>query len=155
MADPKTRLPLSRQSIIDAHELIQPHIHFTPVLTNKTFNGLACGRGVGGSGGGGSGRIEGRGGEGMRVESKESKDEGGKEELDKQLAQPKMRLWFKCENFQRVGAFKVRGAFHAIKRLEEEMEGKDGKGEEEGNEGWRERGVVTHSSGMFMFRFDF
>lgn len=41
-------------------------------------------------------------------------------------------VFFKCENFQRVGAFKFRGAFNAISLL----------GEEE-----RKRGVITHSSG--------
>ena len=43
-------------------------------------------------------------------------------------------LFFKCENFQRMGAFKMRGAAHAILQLSEEQ---------------RERGVVTHSSGNF------
>ena len=38
----------------------------------------------------------------------------------------------KCENFQRVGAFKFRGAFNAISRLDEAE---------------RARGVLTHSSG--------
>jgi len=28
------------------------------------------------------------------------------------------RLFFKCENFQRAGAFKFRGAYHAVSRLE-------------------------------------
>ena len=41
-------------------------------------------------------------------------------------------LFFKCENLQRVGAFKARGATSAVLRL-------DGPA--------RERGVVTHSSG--------
>lgn len=57
-------------------------------------------------------------------------------------AKPVIRLWFKCENLQRVGAFKARGAFHALKRLEGEME-------REGDSGWKEKGVVTHSSGLF------
>ncbi|TPX15761.1 uncharacterized protein E0L32_000095 [Thyridium curvatum] len=52
---------------------------------------------------------------------------------------PNIRLWFKCENLQRVGAFKVRGAFHAVERLRREP------GLVESG-GW-ERGVVTHSSG--------
>ncbi len=43
-------------------------------------------------------------------------------------------LFFKCENFQRMGAFKMRGATNAILALS-------------ANE--RERGVVTHSSGNF------
>ncbi len=42
------------------------------------------------------------------------------------------RLLFKCENFQRAGAFKARGAFNAVLALEEEA---------------AVRGVVAHSSG--------
>jgi len=53
-------------------------------------------------------------------------------------ANPTIRLFFKCENQQKIGAFKARGAFHAILRLIEE----------EGLENVRRRGVVTHSSGM-------
>ncbi len=41
-------------------------------------------------------------------------------------------LFFKCENFQKVGAFKFRGAFNAISKLSDT----DGK-----------KGIVTHSSG--------
>ena len=41
---------------------------------------------------------------------------------------------FKCENFQKMGAFKMRGAANAILSLTEEE---------------RQRGVVTHSSGNF------
>lgn len=41
-------------------------------------------------------------------------------------------LHFKCENLQKVGAFKFRGAMHALARLEAQE---------------RARGVVTHSSG--------
>ncbi|MCP4181670.1 MAG: threonine/serine dehydratase [bacterium] len=43
-------------------------------------------------------------------------------------------LYFKCENFQRMGAFKMRGATNAILQLSEEQ---------------RNKGVVTHSSGNF------
>ncbi|HJL18559.1 MAG TPA: pyridoxal-phosphate dependent enzyme [Sandaracinaceae bacterium LLY-WYZ-13_1] len=42
------------------------------------------------------------------------------------------RLFFKCENLQKGGAFKARGASHAIRRLDEPTAA---------------RGVVTHSSG--------
>lgn len=42
------------------------------------------------------------------------------------------RLYFKCENLQRVGAFKMRGASNAVWSLDEET---------------ARRGVVTHSSG--------
>lgn len=43
-------------------------------------------------------------------------------------------LYFKCENFQRMGAFKMRGAINAVQKL---------------NERDRKKGVVTHSSGNF------
>ncbi|MEP3208994.1 MAG: pyridoxal-phosphate dependent enzyme [Maribacter sp.] len=43
-------------------------------------------------------------------------------------------VFFKCENFQRGGAYKMRGATNAILQLTEEQ---------------RSRGVVTHSSGNF------
>ncbi|MGY5849990.1 pyridoxal-phosphate dependent enzyme [Salegentibacter sp. F14] len=43
-------------------------------------------------------------------------------------------VFFKCENFQRGGAFKMRGATAAILNLREEA---------------RKKGVVTHSSGNF------
>lgn len=43
-------------------------------------------------------------------------------------------VYFKCENFQRAGAYKIRGATNAILQLSEEQ---------------REKGVVTHSSGNF------
>ena len=44
------------------------------------------------------------------------------------------QVYFKCENFQKMGAFKMRGAANAILNLSEEEKGK---------------GVVTHSSGNF------
>lgn len=43
-------------------------------------------------------------------------------------------LFFKCENFQKMGAFKIRGASNAILSLSDEEKNK---------------GVVTHSSGNF------
>lgn len=44
------------------------------------------------------------------------------------------QLYFKCENFQRMGAFKMRGAANAIMQLTDEQ---------------KQGGVVTHSSGNF------
>ena len=44
------------------------------------------------------------------------------------------RIVFKCENFQRMGAYKMRGATHAILKLSPER---------------RAAGVLTHSSGNF------
>ena len=45
-------------------------------------------------------------------------------------ARAERRLFFKCEQFQKVGAFKFRGAYNAIARLSDEQ---------------RAAGVVTHS----------
>ena len=105
-------LPLTRESILAAHKLIKPHIHTTPVLTNTTLSNLA-------SKPQSPGALKGTSWEGQEP------------------AKPKIRLFFKAENFQKIGAFKVRGAFHAVLRLVEE------KGIEE----VRQKGVVTHSSG--------
>lgn len=43
-------------------------------------------------------------------------------------------LYFKCENFQKMGAFKMRGASYAVDCLSEEA---------------KQKGVATHSSGNF------
>lgn len=43
-------------------------------------------------------------------------------------------IYFKCENFQKMGAFKMRGAVNAILQLDDAE---------------RKKGVVTHSSGNF------
>ncbi|MCZ6850606.1 MAG: pyridoxal-phosphate dependent enzyme, partial [Planctomycetota bacterium] len=42
------------------------------------------------------------------------------------------RVFFKCENFQKIGAFKFRGACNAVMNLADDVAA---------------RGVVTHSSG--------
>jgi threonine dehydratase len=74
-----------KESIIQAHEVIRPYIHRTPVMTSHNINAMLG-----------------------------------------------MELFFKCENFQRCGAFKMRGATHAINRLSPEE---------------LKKGVATHSSG--------
>ncbi|PSN60456.1 tryptophan synthase beta subunit-like PLP-dependent enzyme [Corynespora cassiicola Philippines] len=112
MADPAHSPSLTRDSVLAAHELVKPHIHRTPVLTNTTLSNLASAP---------------QAAEALRGTQWESQEP----------AKPKIRLFFKCENLQRIGAFKVRGAFHAVKRLIEQ----------DGLEVVRKRGVVTHSSG--------
>lgn len=116
MADPSKSPPLTRPSVIEAHALIKKYIHYTPVLTNSTLNDLAS-------------------------KTQSAQDLEGTPWAGQEPAKPKIRLWFKCENLQKVGAFKVRGAFHSLTRLMAE----DGW---EAN-GGREKGVVTHSSGLF------
>ncbi|KAF2635773.1 threonine dehydratase catabolic [Massarina eburnea CBS 473.64] len=91
-------LALTRDNVIKAHELIKPHIHHTPVLTNTTLTTLAS--------------------------TPQTPDAlRGTPWEGQEPAKPKFRLFFKCENFQRIGAFKVRGAFHAVIRLMERTEG--------------------------------
>lgn len=99
--------PLTRASVESALELIKPYIHRTPVLTSTTLSNLASTPQT-------PEALIGTAFEGHTP------------------ARPRMRLFFKCENFQRIGAFKSRGAFHALARLSDEELSK---------------GVVTHSSG--------
>ncbi|KAK3309098.1 tryptophan synthase beta subunit-like PLP-dependent enzyme [Chaetomium strumarium] len=110
MADPSTAPPLTRASVQAAHKLIEPYIHKTPVLTNATLNRLAST---------------------PRTEA----ELAGTEWAGRTPAKPVIRFWFKCENFQKVGAFKARGAFHAIERLKQDPSFD------------RAKGVITHSSG--------
>ncbi|KAK3370251.1 tryptophan synthase beta subunit-like PLP-dependent enzyme [Podospora didyma] len=114
MSSPPASLPLTRASVEAAYELIKPYIHETPVLTNTTLSQLAS-------------------------TPRTPAELEGTEWAGQNPAKPVLRLWFKCENLQRIGAFKARGAFHAIERLKQEP------GWEEG--GGRLKGVVTHSSG--------
>ena len=100
-------LPLERSSVEAAHELIKQHIHRTPVLTSKTLSELAS-----------------------TPQTPEALV--GTPFEGQAPARPRIKFFFKCENYQRIGAFKSRGAFHALARLSEEE---------------LSRGVVTHSSG--------
>jgi threonine dehydratase len=106
-------LPLTRDSVKAAHALIKPYIYRTPVQTNTTLSNIASTPQT-------AAALRGTQWEGLTP------------------AKPMIKLFFKCENFQRIGAFKVRGAFHAVGRLIEEL----------GIEECRKRGVITHSSGM-------
>ncbi|HEV7382259.1 MAG TPA: threonine/serine dehydratase [Dyadobacter sp.] len=75
----------NRENILQAHELIAPFIHRTPVMSSSSLNNLSgC------------------------------------------------ELLFKCENLQKIGAFKARGAINAVLSLTEED---------------RVNGIATHSSG--------
>jgi threonine dehydratase len=74
-----------RENIQQAHQLIAPYIHRTPVLTSAFLDQLA-----------------------------------------------ECQLYFKCENFQKIGAFKARGGLNAVLSLSAQD---------------RINGVATHSSG--------
>lgn len=107
MADLSMTLPLERSSVQSAHERIKQHIKLTPVLTCTTLSNLASTPQT-------PEALVGTPFEGQRS------------------AHPRINFFFKCENYQRNGAFKIRGAFHALSRLSQEELAK---------------GVVTHSSG--------
>lgn len=99
---------LDRSAVEAAHERIKQHIHYTPVLTSTKLSDLAS-----------------------TARSPEAL--AGTPWEGQTPARPKIRLFFKCENYQRIGAFKSRGAFHALSRLTPEQ---------------LVKGVVTHSSGI-------
>lgn len=113
MTEPTNWLPLNPDNVRSAHSIIKNFIHRTPVLTNRTLNRIASA-------------------------PQDPEDLVGTSFEGHTAASPTIRFYFKCENLQRIGAFKTRGAFHAVLRLVEE------KGEDE----VRRRGVVTHSSGI-------
>lgn len=113
MADKSTCPPLTRESVQTAHKRIEPYIYRTPVVTCETLNQIAST---------------------PQCERKEGQPVG---ERSDGTSKPNVKLFFKCENQQRIGAFKARGAFHALGRLIQE----------EGLENVRRKGVVTHSSG--------
>ncbi|KAF4974757.1 hypothetical protein FZEAL_8374 [Fusarium zealandicum] len=114
MADLSTTLPLTRDSVIEAHKLISKYVHLTPVLTNRTLTELAS-------------------------TPRTPEELEGTRWAGRTPARPVLRLWFKAENLQRIGAFKARGAFHAVEKLKQEPGWLEGGG--------KEKGVVTHSSG--------
>ncbi|KAK4679090.1 hypothetical protein QC764_201060 [Podospora pseudoanserina] len=107
MSSPET---LTLASVQEAHKLIKPFIHQTPVLTSTYINTLASTP--------------------QTPESLSNTEWSGQTPSN-----PILRIHFKCENFQRIGAFKARGAFHAIERLKQSPDFDPS------------RGVVTHSSG--------
>jgi threonine dehydratase len=105
---------LTPAAIEAAYGLIQPYVHRTPLLTCNTLDTI--------------------------VSKPQSPDALLGTPFEGQSpAHPRFRFFFKCENLQRIGAFKARGAFHALLRLVAE------RGEEE----VKRRGVITHSSGRY------
>lgn len=107
MAESSLSKPLTRESVQRAHELIKPYIHRTPVVTSTTLDTIASTP--------------------QTPEALEDTPWAGQTS-----ARPKFRFFFKCENYQKVGAFKARGAFHALLNL---------------SDAELARGVTTHSSG--------
>ncbi|KAI6812644.1 tryptophan synthase beta subunit-like PLP-dependent enzyme [Hortaea werneckii] len=128
MADHSTCPPLTRQSVQAAHKRIEPYIHRTPVVTCSTLDHLAS-----------TPQAQRCPSTGPNTASEPAPHGPTKDKstIASYTAKPTVRLFFKSENQQKIGAFKARGAFHALGRLIEE----------EGIDSVRSRGVVTHSSG--------
>merc|ERR1712093_324189 len=115
MASHADCLPLVPESVKAAHDKIKRYIHRTPLLTNRTLDRI----------------VSSPDPDAAAAAASTSSQPGGASPA------PKLRLYMKCENHQKIGAFKARGAFHALLHLIEVM----------GIDKVRERGVVTHSSG--------
>ncbi|KAI7152740.1 tryptophan synthase beta subunit-like PLP-dependent enzyme [Hortaea werneckii] len=128
MADHSTCPPLTRQSVQAAHKRIEPYIHRTPVVTCSTLDDLAS-----------TPQAQRCPSTGPNTASEPAPHGPTKDNstIASYTAKPTVRLFFKSENQQKIGAFKARGAFHALGRLIEET----------GIDSVRTRGVVTHSSG--------
>ncbi|KAK6530375.1 hypothetical protein TWF694_003731 [Orbilia ellipsospora] len=110
MSAPVVDMPLTRASVLEAHERIKPHIHLTPTLTSRTLDAFAS-------------------------TPRSTPLDGianAREVTVDNAASPKIKFVIKCENLQKGGAFKIRGATHAISRLSASQSSK---------------GVITHSSG--------
>ncbi|KIV96699.1 hypothetical protein PV10_00528 [Exophiala mesophila] len=118
MADPKTSPPLTPEGIKSAYSKIQPYIHKTPVLTSRSLSAIASSPDP-------------------SVYLSENPPPFPDANADLDDGVPQFQLYFKADNFQKIGAFKARGAFHAVLRLMDEV----------GADEVRKRGVVTHSSG--------
>lgn len=96
MADIKDCPLLIRASVLDAAKRIEGKVHRTPVLSSTYIDSIASTPRTG-------------------SELKGTHWEG------QEPANPSLHLMFKCENFQRIGAFKPRGAFNAMLRYQEEQ----------------------------------
>lgn len=93
MAQTRTDLPVP-SDIVQAQDVLSQYLHCTPLLTSQTLNYIAS--------------------------SPDPRQHVSPSEFtnrDPSRSPPNLRLYFKCENFQRTGAFKARGAFFAVSRL--------------------------------------
>ncbi|KAG4437502.1 hypothetical protein IFR05_007012 [Cadophora sp. M221] len=120
MADPSTCPPLTAASITQAHIKIKSYINRTDLITSQSLNHLAS-------------LSQPR----SFFSPPNSKTPPPAKIIPNALPPPTFNLYFKSENLQRTGAFKARGAFHALSHLIEDQ----------GIDQIRTRGVTTASSG--------
>jgi len=101
---------MTPEAVLAAAKRLAGVVHHTPVLTSRTLDEwLAAG-----------------------VLAPTHGGTPGPDSAPARVPTPGIRVFFKCENFQRMGAFKFRGAYNAISRL---------------SAAEKAAGVITHSSG--------
>lgn len=109
---------VSFKDIQDAHARVSPFTHYTPVLTNQAVDSLATEAVFGGG------------------------------ETSSTTSKPRVRLAFKAEHLQRVGAFKYRGATNSVLvHLAAAKADHDASPNKQGDFSPDKLVVVTHSSG--------
>ncbi|VUC23983.1 unnamed protein product [Clonostachys rosea] len=118
MADINTCPSLTRRSVQEAAHRIQGRVHRTPVLSSSYVDSIASSPQT-------TAALKGTPWEGQKP------------------ATPRIHILFKCENLQKIGAFKPRGAFNAMLRYLEEQKA-------QGNDPTSQQNPVrfiSHSSG--------
>jgi threonine dehydratase len=125
MADHSTCPPLTPASISEAHEKISQYIHRTPLITSQTLDTIASSHNP-------AAYLSDNPPDTVTYVAR-----SGPVGSPTNPKVPHFRLFFKCENHQRIGAFKARGAFHALSRLIDVL----------GLDTVKAKGVITHSSG--------
>ncbi|CAH0055697.1 unnamed protein product [Clonostachys solani] len=118
MADISTCPSLTRTSVQEAAHRIKGKVHRTPVLSSSYVDSIASSPQT-------TAALKGTPWEGQKP------------------SRPRIHILFKCENLQKIGAFKPRGAFNAMLRYLEEQKA-------QGNDSTRQEipvRFISHSSG--------
>jgi threonine dehydratase len=111
MADPSTCPPLTPASVIEAHAKIAPYIHRTPLLTSATLDEIASSPDPWAYLSANPPKPT------TNASTTTSNGSNVTSPNGSSTRPPQFRLYFKAENTQKIGAFKARGAFHALTHL--------------------------------------
>ncbi|KAF4968511.1 hypothetical protein FSARC_4078 [Fusarium sarcochroum] len=95
MAEISTCPPLTRASVQEAAARIRGKLHRTPIFSSTFIDSIAS-------------------------STRTTKELKGTQWEGQQPSRPRLHIMLKCENLQRIGAFKPRGAFNAMLRYQEE-----------------------------------
>lgn len=137
MADPGTCLPLTATSILTTHARIAQHIHQTPLLTSQSLSAIASSPDPRLFLTSDPPSVHISAQPDTQTLAISRSPAAAEETPSPSLPPPKVNVYLKCENQQRIGAFKARGAFSAVTHLIELLS----------LSSLRTRGVITHSSG--------